>query len=101
MKKLNEAIVCSDGFKISVQARAESYCTPRDDVGPYTHVECGYPSEEEPLLMPYAEDPSAPTDTVYGWVPRSVVTLVIAKHGGVLSGQLPKGVPYLKAKSEF
>ena len=101
MKKLNEPVVCADGFKISVQAREQSYCTPRDDVGPYTHVECGFPSEADALLIPYAEDPSEPTGTVYGWVPTSVVSLLIAKHGGMISGQVPLGVPHLKAKDRI
>jgi len=29
-----------------------------------------------------------------------VITLVIAKHGGIVAGELPPGVPYLKANSQ-
>jgi len=43
----------------------------------------GFPSMDEPLLMPYAEDASRPTCTVYGWVPAQVIAEVIAKHGGI------------------
>jgi hypothetical protein len=75
-------IVCSDGFKFSAQARSGCYCEPREDKGPWTAVEVGYPSEREELLMPYVEDESRPTDTVYGWVPVSVIREVITKHGG-------------------
>ena len=75
-------IVCNDGFKFSAQARESSYCEPREDKGPWTAVEVGYPSEREELFMPYVEDESRPTDTVYGWVPVSVIREVIAKHGG-------------------
>jgi hypothetical protein len=34
----------------------------------------------------------APTDTVYAYVPVDIVTLVIAKHGGMVSGEVPPGV---------
>ena len=92
----NTKIVCVDGFSMSVQANKGAYCEPRiDNATKYTAVEVGYPSEEEPLLMSYAEDASRPTDTVYGWVPTNVVSLVIAKHGGMIEGQVPAGVPEL------
>jgi hypothetical protein len=80
MKKLNKSVKCRDGFTMSIQASKYHYCTPRTDVGPYTHVEIGFPSEAEPLLIPYADSPENPTDTVYGYVPREVVEAVIAKH---------------------
>ncbi len=77
-------LVCADGFKMSVQASRTHYCTPCDNVGPYTHVEVGYPSAVEPLLMPHIDRPDHdPTDTVYGWVPLDVVAAVVAKHGGL------------------
>lgn len=88
---------CKDGFSFSVQAGDMSYCTPRDNEGPYSQVECGYPSEHEELLTRYAEDKEKPTDTVYGWVPVNIVTLVIAKHGGIVSGEVPTGVIPLMA----
>tara|TARA_A100001515_G_scaffold95226_1_gene76329 strand:- start:295 stop:618 length:324 start_codon:yes stop_codon:yes gene_type:complete len=75
-------IQCNDGFNLSVQARAFCYCSPRNDEGPWTAVEVGFPSEREELLMEWAEDSGRPTDTVYGWVPVEVVNEVIAKHGG-------------------
>ena len=77
-------IVCNDGFNISIQAGYGLYSTPRKDLmdGNYESVEAGYPSEEEPLLMDYAENPSIPTETVYGWVPVEVIEAVVKKHGG-------------------
>ena len=99
--KRNKAIVCKDGFTMSVQAHEGAYCTPRIDFAEnYTAVEVGFPSQEEELLMNWAETPQTPTDTVYGWVPRSVIALVIAKHGGIVKGELPPGIPYLKANSQ-
>lgn len=78
------AIVCADTFTMSVQASAYHYCTPRNNTGPYTAFEVGYPSEMEELLLPYAEDKEHPTDTVYGWVPAEVIDKVIEKHGGFI-----------------
>ena len=91
--KLNENVVCADGFTMSVQAHAGAYCIPRMTGAPiYREVEVGFPSEREELLMEWAEEADKPTDTVYGFVPVGVVTNVIAKHGGMVSGQVPKGV---------
>ena len=84
-----EPIECNNGFRMSVQADKGKYCTPRNNVGPYVEVEIGYPTRVEPLLLPYAEDSSAPTSTVYGWVPVAVMWEVITKNGGIKSGNLP------------
>jgi len=98
MKRLNEQIVCKDGFTMSVQANEGAYCTPRvDNASRYTAVEVGYPSQKEDLLMKWCDSPGNPTCTVYGWVPATRITAVIAKHGGVVSGELPAGIPYLTA----
>ena len=96
---INRKIVCADGFAMSVQASSSAYSTPREDVGPYTAAEVGYPTEEESLLMQYVEDESRPTDTVYPYVPSTVISLVCAKHGGIVEGELPDGIPYLIASS--
>ena len=74
---------------MSVQASKRNYSEPRNDTGPYTSVEIGFPSKKEPLLLEFAEDPDNPTGTVYGWVPSEIVWDVILKHGGVSSGDLP------------
>lgn len=95
MKK-NKLVVCADGFRMSVQAHEGSYCTPRvNDADFYTEAEVGFPTERESLLMEWAENPDRPTKTVYGWVPRQVIINVIAKHGGMVSGELPAGFPLL------
>ena len=96
-KARNERVLCADGFSMSVQAFDGAYCSPRvDDAPVYTEVEVGYPSQRESLLLPYAENPDAPTDTVYGYVPVETVFLVISKHGGMLEGEVPPGVPHYK-----
>jgi len=101
MKSKYKRIRCADGFNMSVQANEGAYCTPRIDFAAnYTEVEVGFPSQKEDLLMKWAESPDSPTETVYGWVPRTVITLVVAKHGGIVEGELPPGIPYLKANSQ-
>ena len=100
--ELNKAIQCADGFKMSVHAHEGAYCTPRiTGAERYTAVEVGYPSQEEPLLLQWADEPEQPTNTVYGWVPSQQVALVIAKHGGMVDGALPPGVPKLEAHSPY
>ena len=78
-------ICCKDGFSISVQGGTEfHYCSPRRHCNQYIEVELGFPSAEDPLLEDYAEDPSDPTGTVYGYVPIEVVESLIEKHGGMV-----------------
>lgn len=76
------AVECRDGFRMSVQASTNHYCIPRSDAGPWTHVEVGFPSQVEPMLWEYAEEPGAWTDSVYPRVPVEVVVAVIEVHGG-------------------
>lgn len=76
-------IFCADGFSLSVQAGRSLYCVPREDVGPWSSVEVGFPSQREEALMPYIDMPEAdPTQTVYGYAPVEVVEALIAEHGG-------------------
>ncbi len=83
------AIVCRDGFTMSVQASAYHYCSPRiNDAPSYLEVEIGFPTEREPLIHEYAEG-SVVGNTVYPYVPAEVVIEVIMKHGGMVGGNLP------------
>lgn len=96
-----ERVHCQDGFSMSVQANATAYCNPRANIAEtYTEVEVGYPNRMEPLLEQYCEDPSRPCDTVYGYVPAHVVSLIITKHGGLVSGTVPNGVLLYDAASK-
>lgn len=83
LRKPSPRIECADGFSLSVQANSLTYCAPRDNNGPYTEVEVGFPSERVEALMPYVENADDPTGTVYGYVPVEIVLAVIAEHGGV------------------
>jgi hypothetical protein len=97
--KMNKTIRCKDGFSMSVQAGETQYCYPRETgADRYTEVEIGFPNRSEELLLEYAEDSDRPTETVYPYVPAPVVTLVIAKHGGMVEGELPAGIPCLRAE---
>lgn len=84
-------IRCQDGFEISVIAGHGTYCSPRPAInddppfGPFKEVECGFPSDRpEPWEQwsKYAETTSDPTGTVYGYVPVSLVRLLVEIHGG-------------------
>jgi len=74
---------CKDGFRVSVQTSQFHYCLPREDVGPWTHVELGFPSLPPPeYMMEFCEDPQTPTQTVYARVPVELVDMMIEEHGG-------------------
>ena len=77
-------IRCADGFSISVQATHAAYCSPRTNSGPWYEVECGFPSDTPALIMMYSEDPTQPTETVYGYVPIELVEELIEEHGGIV-----------------
>jgi hypothetical protein len=95
--KVNRRIVCKDGFSMSVQASSTSYCSPKiDNAARYSLVEVGFPSDyREPLLKPFGKSED---DPVFAYVPAQRVALIIAKHGGMVEGELPPGVPPLLAK---
>ena len=94
-KPLRGRIECVDGFTMSVQASSAHVCIPRNDHGPYTAVEVGYPSEMEPLLMPYSDGMSeicGGAPSMYANVPAEVIMDVVCKHFGLRSdsAHLPK-----------
>ena len=94
-KKLRGRIKCNDGFAMSIQASRDHYSTPRDDTGPYSAVEVGYPNELEQLLMQYCDAPSMIGGCIpplYVNVPAQTIRAVVAKHAGLRSDseQLPE-----------
>ena len=77
-------LILKDGTSLSVQASEHSYSSPRDNKGPYTKVEVGFPSETPPeAWKEFAEDWDNPTGTVYGYIPLTMVMLHIGAHGGI------------------
>lgn len=80
-------IECADGASMSVQAAEFAYCIPRNNVGPYTHVEVGYPSHPFPEAAYYKDDAEvSDTETIFPNVPVEIVVAWINKHGGPVSG---------------
>ena len=80
-KTLAKQITCTDGTKLSVQASRTHYCKPREDTGPYSHVEVGFPSIAPPdTWSKYAEEWDKPTDTVYAGIPVELVEEFISEH---------------------
>ena len=82
-RSITPHVICKDGFEMSVQAGQSLYSEPRDVADKYEEVEVGFPSTEESLLTSYAEDEENLCDTVYGYVPCSIIDQVIEKHGGI------------------
>lgn len=75
-KELAPHVACKDGSTMSVQASETHYCAPRDNHGPYTHVEvwcCGTVAAWEDYGT--GEDP-------YAQVPIEMVAAEIDRRGG-------------------
>ena len=98
MQKTRERIKCADGFSISIQASEYNYCSPKENGHSviYTEVELGFPNREDDLIKKYVEDLSKDnedidyTGSVYPYVPSRIVALMIASHGGIISGECPR-----------
>lgn len=86
-------IYCADGTSLSVQASRNHYCFPRNNEGPYTEVEVGFPSVRPPESWREYCDGNfdlKPCDTVYANVPLQVVEEFVSFHGGVREEESPK-----------
>jgi hypothetical protein len=98
-KPMYDRVEFNNGGKVSIQASRSHYSTPRKDEGPYTHVEIGFPTRETriPKLLIRFEENSQngqgedfnPYESVYPYVPASVVKKLIQMNGGVKSGEVP------------
>lgn len=76
-------VICNDGFSISIQANQFAYCKPRNILEKWTCMELGFPSENEDLIIKYAENQKSLLSTVYPYVPMQVIVDVINTHGGL------------------
>ena len=98
VQKTRKRIKCVDGFSISIQASEYNYCSPKENGHSviYTAVELGFPNREDDLIKEYVEDLSKDdedidyTSEVYPYVPSHIVALMIASHGGMISGECPR-----------
>lgn len=80
-------IVCKDGTTLSVQTGDGLYCEPRNNVGPYTQVEVGFPSVTPPDSWTEYSETEDNTSNIFGYIPVSLVEDYIASHGGIDIGK--------------
>lgn len=78
-------LILANGVCLSIQASEYHYCLPRETLpySQYNEFEVGFPSEEIEALMPYCDDSSRPSESVYPYVPLEVLDAYIASVGGV------------------
>ena len=81
-------MILNDGVRMSVQASAFHYCSPRKScLSNYKEFEVGFPSEVIEQLREYAEYPAESDDellkSVYLYVPKEVLVDIVYEHGGV------------------
>jgi len=84
--QIRPRIICSDGFSVSIQASSSHYCIPRNNTGPYTHFELGFPSEIVDEWIPYCEGHSEsedPREKVYPRVPIHLIVNELKLRGNV------------------
>ena len=86
-KDIMPRIEMTNGSNISVQTGHTHYCSPRESVGPWRLVECGFPSVTPPETWKEYFDGdwgnSDGTDSVYGYIPIELVVDFINEHGGI------------------
>lgn len=82
-KERTPRLYCMDGTTLSVQTGENNYCSPRDNNGPWTHVEVGFPSKHFLLLDQYKDGNDDPLGSVYGYVPVEVVEKIIEECSGL------------------
>lgn len=81
-------VLLRDGTVVSIQAGGGFYSLPRldsDDIKVYTHFEIGFPDAIIPEIMEYAENENNPLNTVYCYVPDTVISKFIERCGGILT----------------
>lgn len=97
VKERNRRAICKDGFSLSVQADSMASSSPKvTGADRYTAVEVGFPSEHEPLLAPYQSSETKGEDmkkSIFVYVPVPIIGLILIKHGGMIDGELPAGIP--------
>lgn len=84
------AMICADGFTMSVQGHFGAYSEPRDDFAKhYNSVEIMCPAE--PLLEVHGGH-ACGDEMIYGYVPIETVAKIIEKHGGLVDAALALAV---------
>ena len=96
-KPTNPRIYFNNGGSVSVQASKTHYCDPRNDEGPYSEMEVGFPSEGTIVpdeIMRHLDGNIDAEDfdkhkSVYGYVPVSIIKMMVDANGGIKTGELP------------
>ena len=94
--KITKKVHFNNGGSISVLASSSHYCEPRNDNGPYTKFELGYPSKDTKLpqsLLKYQEQSSItdPYDNIFPYVPVRILMKLADMNGGFVKGtKLPQ-----------
>lgn len=81
IKVLSPMIELARGGRISAQASANHFCSPKSDYGPYTSVEIfavDLPRDVQEMLA----DKFSVDRKTWGWVPVALVVEVINESGG-------------------
>lgn len=73
------AITCADGVQFSVQASQFTYCSPRDDQGPWTSVEVMTITDD---VVPYFWEHDA-GENLAGYVPIEAVAREVIRRGNL------------------
>lgn len=79
----------ADGTELSVQTGRAAYCSPRDDAGPWTHVEVGAWADIEAFAKWLDPDVDPSLDDsprhlrIYPYLPVEVLDAEIERRGGV------------------
>ena len=87
-KELSKKTKLKDGTVLSIQASSTHYSTPREDQGPYSHVEVGFIEDGKgkgvtpPDSWKDYSDGSFPS-SVYGYIPIELVQEFCDSHGGI------------------
>lgn len=85
---VRKPLECQDGTTLSVQVGPSLYCTPRQDEGPWTHVEVGFVTRDGQQVPIPGWDSWADvlkddgTSDVYAYVPVAAVENFIRQCGG-------------------
>lgn len=86
-------VYCTNGVSLSVQASRLHYCFPKNNEGPYTKVEVGFPSVKPPESWReycVGDFDKKPCDTVYANVPLELVAEFVEQQGGIRAEEAPK-----------
>lgn len=99
-KGLYPRIVCNNGVSFSVQASSFHYCIPRDNNGPYSHVEVGFLERTE-HPSEWQEYREGKDGDIYAYIPIELVVDFIRQNGGISQKTLESNQPKPYANLEW